>query len=444
MKLQFMIFVMLILLITSCNTSKKLTKIEPTFQEKIAHIILEDSTFSTSHTGLLVKEVGTGEVIFDHKSDQYFTPASNTKLLTFYTALNVLGDYVHGLKVYENADSVIIWGTGDASFLNGNLQINDFISEKLKSTSKPLYLSTSNFQDVHYGSGWSWDDYNYGYQADKHSLPMYGNMVHFTKPEPESKFEVIPVYFRKLTVPNEAGQKATVMRMEDSNVFNYDYNKVKTTYKIDRYVPYLTSNTLQQTLLQEHLGKPVELINSQTHIGVAQKLTTVHVDSLYALLLQPSDNFVAEQLLLNCGSELFDTLNTAKVIDWSKENLLIDLPHEFQWYDGSGLSRYNMITPGNMVYLLTLIHQKIDQDRLFRLLPTGGESGTIKNLYADEKPFVHAKTGTLKNNHALSGFLVGDSGKVYVFSFMNSNFLVSNKELKEGMDNILRILKANL
>ncbi|GLR17993.1 D-alanyl-D-alanine carboxypeptidase DacB [Portibacter lacus] len=430
-------------MVSACKTTHKLND-KNNYINKIEQIISNDSIFRNSHTGLLVRDISTNEDIIKIKTDQYFTPASNTKLLTFYTSLNILDDRINGLKVFESADSLIIWGTGDPTFMNHYLKENDFITERLRATKKPIYLSTSNFHDKHFGSGWSWDDYNYGYQADKSGLPMYGNLVNFRKKLRTSNLEVVPAYFEKLLVPNVEAQRSTFIREEQQNIFNYDYNKLNKIGNVNRYVPFLTSDQLVVELLRDLIGKEVTLIDQQKHIGEAEKIKTAQVDSLYELLLHPSDNFVAEQLLLNCSSELFDTMNTRKIIDWSKEHLLSEMPHPFQWVDGSGLSRYNMTTPGNMVHLLELIYEKVDQERLFRLLPTGGETGTIRNLYAAEKPFIHAKTGSLSNNHSLSGFLIGDSGKVYVFSLMNSNYLVSTRELKGGMDRVLRILKANL
>ncbi len=435
--------------ILSCNPSKSLVQ-ERTGSQKsdwkseIQSIVYKDSVFRNSHTGLLVRKLGTTQDIIDLKSDQYFTPASNTKLLTFLTCLHVLEEHISALKLYESRDSLIIWGTGDPTLLNPFLQTNDFISERLKQSEKQIYFSTSNFNGSRYGSAWSWDDYNYAFQAEMHSLPFHGNVVSFRKPFIDSKFSIYPTHFETLTMPRMEGDGPTILRDEHENLFRYHYDRVKSRYNINRYVPFRTSVELQVELLAAHIGREIEIIDSGVNLVNAENLRSTHVDSLYRLLLQPSDNFVAEQLLLNCGSELFDELSTDKVIAWAKDSILHEAPQAFQWADGSGLSRYNMTSPANMLHVLELIHKKIDQDRLFRLLPTGGESGTIRNYYGAEKPFIHAKTGSLRNNHSLSGYLIGDSGEVYLFSFMNSNYLVSNKDLKGGMEKVLRILKANL
>lgn len=444
---NYLNLVAILFVISACSNTKNLPNSEGnvgSFQRQITKILDQDSVFNQSHTGLVVTDLTGAETIFNYKGSHYFTPASNTKLLTFYTALNVLDEKIVGLKYSETKDSIIIWGTGDPSFLNPKLEENNTLSDFLRNTKKQIYFSSSNFMDEHYGSGWSWDDYNYGYQTEKNSLPMYGNLVNFSKPLRDSDFSITPEYFTTLTQPALDPQQLTIMRDESQNQFLYDYYKLERLYNLDRNLPFRTQDETIVQLLSKHLGKEIKLANISITDRKTQHLRSVRSDSLYKLMLQPSDNFVAEQLLLNCASELFDTLNTRKIINWSKDNLLSKMPHEFQWVDGSGLSRYNMITPENMVHLLSLIYGKVPEKRLFDLLPTAGESGTIRNLYEAEKPFIHAKTGSLRNNHSLSGYLVGDSGKVYIFSLMNSNYVVPNSELKGGMDRILRILKENL
>ncbi len=432
--------------LTSCRSTFSISDqtTDSEWTDSIAAIFERDSTFSQALTGLVVKDLATKDLVFNHQGDKYFTPASNTKLLTFYTSLNILDDSIVGIKYYENADSLIIWGTGDPTLLNPFLSENSLIIDFLKRKDKAIYVNFSNFQEERYGSGWSWDDYKYGYQTEMSSLPMYSNLVAFSKPEADSPIEIDPPYFKLNSLPNMERQRRTVEREEGKNLFYYDYYKVDSTYNILRYSPYIIENDLVASLLEDEVGRSVSIIASNTHLKAAESIYSGHADSLYRLLLQPSDNFVAEHLLLNCSSKLFDTLNTEMVIDWAKKHLFSDMPDEFQWVDGSGLSRYNMISPQNIIYLLEELYMKVEKKRLFELLPTNGVSGTIKNLYLTEQPFIHAKTGSLSNNHCLSGYLIGDSGKIYAFSFMNSNYVVPTRELKSGMDKVLRILKANL
>ncbi len=435
---------LVIVLISSCQSPKKLIEPEKLgFKEEVYQIITSDSIFFRSHSGLVVQNIKTGEEIINYKGDQYFTPASNTKLLTFYTAYNILSDRMIGLKYFENEDSLIIWGTGDPSLLNPIFDHLDYIVPFLSNTQKPIYISFENFQDEYFGNGWAWNDYPYYYQCEKNALPLYGNMIKYEKSNNGNHPDLKPVYFNSY-LKGVKNDKTYIRRNEDSNVIEYDIEYWEQREEIKGYLPYKANQETAVSLLEKATGKDIIVINNNKHLIESINFYTINNLELYKQLLQPSDNFVAEQLLLSCGSLLFDTMNVSKVIDWALDSLLSDLPHKFQWVDGSGLSRYNLTTPENTVALLKKIHNIVPEDILFDLLPTGGQSGTIRNLYESDPPFVYAKTGSLRNNHALSGYFIGDSGQVYVFSFLNSNFYGSNRPIKEGMDKVLRILKTNL
>jgi D-alanyl-D-alanine carboxypeptidase/D-alanyl-D-alanine-endopeptidase (penicillin-binding protein 4) len=157
----------------------------------------------------------------------------------------------------------------------------------------------------------------------------------------------------------------------------------------------------------------------------------------------PSDNFIAEQLLLLCSDRLFDTINTSKIIAYAKDSLLADAPDQLRWYDGSGISRYNLFTPRTIVYVLQKMYQQYPEERLFSLFAQGGVSGTIRKWYAAEQPYIFAKTGTLRNLHCLSGYIKTDNGKTLLFSFMHNNFNSSSQSLKVEMQKILEYIKAN-
>ena len=83
-----------------------------------------------------------------------------------------------------------------------------------------------------------------------------------------------------------------------------------------------------------------------------KELKSIKYDSLYKEMLVESDNFIAEQLLLQVGNAVDSTYNVKKAIDFAMENYLSDIPQKPKWVDGSGLSRYNLFTPESIVFLL--------------------------------------------------------------------------------------------
>jgi len=140
---------------------------------------------------------------------------------------------------------------------------------------------------------------------------------------------------------------------------------------------------------------------------------------------------------------LSNELNVNVGIDKVKEKFLADLPDAPRWIDGSGLSRYNLFTPRSIVALLGKIHDIVPEERLFKLLPAAGKSGTLRNMMKIDEPFIFAKSGSLSSIYCLSGYLVTKKGKVFIFSIMNNNFTKSTAEIRKEIVSILTEIHQN-
>jgi len=64
----------------------------------------------------------------------------------------------------------------------------------------------------------------------------------------------------------------------------------------------------------------------------------------------------------------------------------------------------------------------------------------VKNWYNAKPPYIYGKTGTLSNNHCLSGFLITKSKKTLIFSMMSNNFVSSSNELRKEMEQIFKMI----
>src|SRR5260370_3750407 len=154
-------------------------------------------------------------------------------------------------------------------------------------------------------------------------------------------------------------------------------------------------------------------------------------------MMQDSDNFIAEHLLRQCVAVVSDTLKPEIAINYAKKNFLSDLPDAPQWVDGSGLSRFNLFTPRSISALWKKIYEVVPQERLFKLIAAGGKNGTIKNYFKSDAPYVFGKTGSLNNVRSLSGFLITKKGKIFIFSFMNNNFVAPSSDVRKRMEKII-------
>lgn len=386
------------------------------------------------HMGLLVYDPSSRKTLIDYNSSKYFTPASNTKIFTLFSSVQLIGDSIPALRYVERGDSLIFWGTGDPSFLYSEVFQNTNTYDFLKNSKGSLYFSASNFYDDAFGPGWAWDDYNYYYSPERSSFPIYGNCIEVTD-SPTDSLRIVPKFFQdSVTVYKSLDGKEQILRATTNNSLSY-YAGLDTA-SFTRLVPFRVSNELIKSLLQDTLKRDVTLVDLSMPKD-ASVLYSLPSDSLYKVMMQQSDNFIAEQLLQICAEILSDSMKADIAIKYAKEKFLFDLPDEPQWVDGSGLSRYNLFTPRSIVRLWEKIMLMVPQERLFQLLAIGGKAGTIKNSYVADPPYIFGKTGSLSNNHCLSGYLVTKKKKVLIFSFMNNNYTVASREVRAKMESVL-------
>nr|WP_237690479.1 D-alanyl-D-alanine carboxypeptidase/D-alanyl-D-alanine-endopeptidase [Salegentibacter lacus] len=425
----------MLILFGSCSTTRNISK-------PLNKIFTESPVFKQGFAGFMVIDPEENKTLYSHNTNKYFTPASNTKLFTFYAGLKILGDSIPALKYLIENDTLYFKATGDPSFLNENLP-NSSVFEFLKNNKNHLTYVAPIYTEKHQGPGWAWDDYNAYYSAERTAFPIYGNMVGFDF-EKNKEFPVVSPRIFKDSLASSKDSLISARIIRDINSNRFQFNNQKKQSDFSQSVPFKISSEILVKLLNDTLQKPVSLIqNSELNKKLDKTQYSVPADSVYKEMLKVSDNFIAEQILIMAAGKLSDTLKSDIAIDYMKENYLKDLPDEPMWYDGSGLSRYNLFTPRSMVRLLQKIKAEVSQEELLEMLPTGGHSGTIKNYYKAEEPYVFAKTGTLKNNHSLSGYLKTKNGKILIFSFMNSNYTVPSAVLKAEMEKVLLNIRDN-
>ncbi|WP_299535991.1 D-alanyl-D-alanine carboxypeptidase/D-alanyl-D-alanine-endopeptidase [Ulvibacterium sp.] len=395
--------------------------------QKNVRPVLEAQLFENQFTGFFVVDPEKRDTLYSYNSEKYFTPASNTKIYTLFTSLELLPDSIPALKYNLQNDTLFVEGTGDPSFLHPYFKDSTALHFLKKHRVISLYVD--NFQEEHFGPGWAWGDYQWYYSTERSAFPLYGNVLTVYE---KQGLQVSPALFEDKVIPIDY----VMQREENENRFYFDPTRKDTVE-----IPLKLDSTLIRTLLEDALQRKVSI--TPNPLGEEKSIVySVPSDSIYAKMMMDSDNFLAEQLLILASSTLSDTLNTGKVRNHVLDSLLTDLRQPPRWVDGSGLSRYNLFTPQSMVHVLHLMYQRIPRQRLFSLFPAGGVSGTLENWYpGDPTPYIYAKTGSLGNNHCVSGYLLTKSGKTLIFSFMNNHFRIPSSEVKKRMQSIFETIR---
>lgn len=430
------------LLLVSASATAQLG---PKTSSVLAKLIEESDIFDKSFTGFVLFDPETETYLYERFADNHFTPASNTKIFTFYTAMQVLGDSIPALRYVVTGDSLIFWGTGNPLFLHPDFEQDTAVLAFLRSRKEKLFFSGHNFRDDPYGPGWSWDDYNSSYQPERSPFPMYGNMVYFKRDDLRDGFSASPSYFNDKIVFNSNLDlpRPRLVRHYDENIFEYN-PRALTGLPFEEELFFRYRPQLVADLLSDTLGVEVGVADlNRVRPSAAYTINRPLPDTLYQRLMQDSDNFIAEQLLLVCSEKLYGTQRAEDAIEYAQKHIFDDAPANLEWEDGSGLSRYNLFTPRTVTYVLDKIYNELPEERRVRIFPNGGKSGTIERWYEGDEPYVFAKTGTLSNVHCLSGFIKTKEGKTLIFSFMHNNYTFPSSVIKREMQKVLEWIRDN-
>ena len=117
-------------------------------------------------------------------------------------------------------------------------------------------------------------------------------------------------------------------------------------------------------------------------------------------------------------------------------------PDEYVFYDGSGLSRENLVTPDAIIRLLQYADKQPWGPSFEETLPVGGLDGSLSERFrgTPAQGRVQAKTGSLGHVNALSGFATTLSGDRVAFSIIGNNHNLPNKRALETIDQVVNVI----
>ncbi|MCB0688566.1 MAG: D-alanyl-D-alanine carboxypeptidase [Saprospiraceae bacterium] len=419
--------------LSACSTSNRIPS-------SVGNFFTRDTLFSDHFTGFLLYDPVKGENIYAYHGNHFFTPASNTKILTMYSALEVLPDTLPSVKYMSAGDTLYLRGMGDPTTLNPAFGHQDEVLKFIAGFKQPVVFCKDHFHNNHFGEGWAWDDYPYYYQAEKSDFPVFGNLLHLSYHPSREELILYPGF---VNVNYEINDHWQLYRDLQDN--NYEFNWPESANAVHINSPLHMTDSIIEKVFNTYLTQDFRISESCPASDHWQTFYSTPLDTALSVMMKESDNFIAEQLILEISGLLSDSLNTEKTIKEIKARYLSEIADQIEWHDGSGLSRYNLFTPEAIVTVLNKIYHRLSIAQIKKIFAAGGQSGTIARWYAADNglPFVYAKTGSLSNVHCLSGYVFTDSGKILIFSFMHNNFTGPSNTLKINMNKVLQYIKSN-
>ena len=390
--------------------------------KKIDRWISKNENLKSSVVSIAIKQLNKDKKISGVGFNTSMTPASNIKILTVLGSLTS-GDTIPSIKYKISNDTLRISSTGYPFIAHPKYDDED-LETFIKSFNHIVYHKP-NIDLTKYGPAWAWDDFKYYFQAERSEMPIYGNVIQIVK-EFNDSIKVTPDIFQ---VENNVKQKEKVYRDHQENNFSINPSLIKAGDTI--YYPFVTSRKITMNLLESFFETSISYEEDELK---NYKIWNSKVkDGIYSAILKDSDNLISESLAANISLRSNDTIS----VDKGLKIILNSLEdNKIQLYDGSGLSRYNLIKPSSLVLALEKIYQYFGLDRIKKIFSNN-------YIITETEDFVWGKTGTLKNNHNYSGYIITDKGRQYVFSIMINHFTDDIDIIKQAISDFLKYIKSN-
>ena len=437
--------------------------------------LINQSRFRHATWGIDVVDLASGQSRYTHRAQEFFTPASNTKLFTAALALHTFGgDARFHTTLYTTAASraggvldgdLILHGGGDPALGDARVQagnvdwarhLADGLAELgITRVEGDLIADDTYFQGHGYGSGWEVDDLQASYAARASALSHAGNVIRVeVRRQGQACCRVslqprhLPLRVLNLTSAT-AGEPLDVGRAPGSDTIHVRGNLPAgaTERQIRLAAPdparaaaYQLAEALSQRGIQ--LAGRVRTVHwpetsaVTPRARVLARMASPPLRELLRHMLKHSDNLYAQVLLQDVGVETRRrgscpdrSTAPASSEDWglcAMRAMLgrIGIADQAHFTEGSGLSRQDLVTPAATTSLLMWAGRQPFATDFRAALPVAGIDGTLqrrlKGTLADGN--LSAKTGTLTHVYALSGYVADANGKPLAFSIYLNNY----------------------
>ncbi|WP_226666988.1 D-alanyl-D-alanine carboxypeptidase/D-alanyl-D-alanine-endopeptidase [Metabacillus litoralis] len=479
-------FLILLMFITSFLSPQHHTIHAETHKQhfnKLTDYLERNANLQGSISAVSIRSALSGELLYSHNGDTSLTPASNMKLFTAASALEILGSkYTFDTEIWTDGHikwngligNVYLKGKGDPTLLPKDF---DQFAKKLRSKgiryiSGDLIGDDSWYDDVRYSIDLPWSDETANYGAQISALTASpdkdydaGTMrieiapalkeeeapiINFTP-----KLDYLKIYNRAKTVAATNKNTLTIKRKHGKNELIIEGEIPINQAPVREWVSVWDTTNYALSLFKYSLKENgIKLVGDITkgnvpkHSDLLLKHSSLELEKLLVPFMKLSNNTIAEGLIKEMGKVKEDKGSWKSGIKVENDVLTkLGVPIEqIVIRDGSGVSHMNLVQANVITQLLYEIKQATWFQVYYRSLPVSGENnkltgGTLSNRMTNNhlKEKVIAKTGTLTNVSTLSGYTTMNNGDEIIFSIL-LNHLKEDQNGKAIEEDILKII----
>lgn len=456
-----------------------------------------------------VWDLANKQSLYEHNTQAMMQPASVMKLLTAVSAIDQLGaDFRFTTRLFtsqpiqEKAHYAVHQGqfkgdiylqmTGDPSLLERDLsQLIAHLSDSgITHILGNVYLFTQEDEQIR-APGWVWDDLGICYAAPVSQFTVDKNCIkaqlsldtvteHLLTGNGSQHTKLVLTPDSAISITNSAVFMTPKASEQDKkfcqlSLARFDHNDYHLSgcYPSDKPLTLAIAINDPKQNIKSVLKRLFVNAGITLHYDIQEMLTPTHKSKAYQewmhslvpladhssapltvlinTMIKESDNLIADSLFKAVANDFYGQASDFSRASQAQANILSTLGIDLRsanLADGSGLSRYNLLSAAQLMSLLQLIYTDTRFSSLDSALPQAGVSGTLAYKTGFNHPSlkakIFAKTGTMLGVANLAGRLKTDKGQTYLFVVLR-NGISPHQQGKQAVSlNLLLELMALL
>lgn len=441
---------------------------------------LGEAVFARGTWGVAVRSLSMGDTLYARNAGKLMMPASTMKVVTLAAAADRLGwdhEYVTDamlLGPFEDGalkGDLLIKGAGDPTIegWEGVQSFDEWIAalkaSGLTRIDGRVIGDDDAFEDEGLGRGWMWDDLAASYSAPVSALQFNQNSAQVVvtpgaTPGDTPQVEIVPpwapVTIRNLLTTTASSESAALTvrpagrsaMVEIAGSVPAGSPRQRRTIAVSNPTLYFAA-AARDALLRHGVevngeaadGDDIDPPPDRQHATILGSYRS-SLRAVARSMMKQSPNLHAESLLKTLGARVSGE-GSADAGRAAVARLLDDWGigrDEVVAVDGSGLSRYNLVTPNAMVAVLAHVFA---DDRLrepfLDALPIAGVDGTLaermKGTAAQGN--LRAKTGSFSNARAIAGYVTAGNSEPLAFCIIANNYNLDPPAVDAATDAVL-------
>lgn len=426
---------------------------------------------SNARVGITIKSMKYGDTIYSRNEKNLFVPASTLKMFTAQAALLYLGpEFKFPTRFVTDATTqsdgklygnIYLVNSGDPTLTYYDLadMMISLKNQKIQKVMGNIYIDNTAYDQVTTGPGWDWKDKHSGYGAPiSASIINHNSLAFGVKPSesnsPLAQALANPHYYtatnNNASAPRTCYIKLTKSRNSMLSITGCISNGHNTLGGS------VVTDVMQynKMLLQDLFKRAGIQVQGEFAPGTAPHnlpvLATHHskpLKNLVTRMMKVSDNIIAGSLFKKIGSIFYNRQGTWEnggnaVGQILSKSAALDL-WRLSLIDGAGLSRYNQVTPSQMMQLLDFAYHHYETNYAFiSSLPVAGVDGTLKRRMRNIAWKIRAKTGSMSMNGvaSLAGYAISADKEPFAFVIIINGTHGSIWQYREFEDKIATYL----